>query len=137
MINYMSLLGDFGKAVKSDHIDTCDDTYALVESRRRLVEEESQELLEALEDSLEGRGDLTHTAKELADVLYVVFGTAEALRIPMDEVFLLVHESNMKKVYPDGSPPPQNEWGKFIKPSGWVSPDSKIKILLEGGLPVS
>ena len=124
MIDYMGLLKDFSTAVKSQYIDTCDDTYAMVEGRRRLIEEESQELLEALEDSLAGRGDLAHTAKELADALYVVFGTAETLRIPMDEVFLLVHESNMKKVYPDGSPPPQNEWGKFIKPEGWVSPES-------------
>jgi predicted HAD superfamily Cof-like phosphohydrolase len=37
-------------------------------------------------------------AKELADVLYVVYGTADLLEIPLEAVFTEVHRSNMSKV---------------------------------------
>jgi predicted HAD superfamily Cof-like phosphohydrolase len=55
--------------------------------------EEFFELHEALQE-----GDIEHIAKELADLLYVVYGTADEYGIPMDTVFAQVHVSNMSKL---------------------------------------
>jgi predicted HAD superfamily Cof-like phosphohydrolase len=61
-------------------------------------------------------------AKELADLLYVVYGTAEELGIPLEEVFAKVHESNMSKVWDDGTVH-YNEFGKVLKPNTYSPPD--------------
>jgi predicted HAD superfamily Cof-like phosphohydrolase len=54
-------------------------------------------------------------AKELADLLYVLYGTADELCIPLEDVFNRIHEANMSKVWPDGKVR-YNEYGKIIKP---------------------
>lgn len=60
--------------------------------RARLIMEEAAEVVEALQ-----RADYVGLAKELADLLYVVYGTAVEAGIPLDEVFAEVHRSNMTK----------------------------------------
>ena len=54
--------------------------------RKRLIQEEFEELQEAMEEK-----DLPSIAKELADLLYVVYGTAVSLGIDMEPVFQEVH----------------------------------------------
>ena len=61
--------------------------------RMRLIQEECDELREAL-----AQRDVEAVAKELADVLYVVYGTAVSCGIDMTPVFQEVHRSNMSKV---------------------------------------
>lgn len=48
-----------------------------------------------------GTGDLTNIAKELADILYAVYGTIleHGLQDKMEAVFEEVHRSNMSKDY--------------------------------------
>lgn len=75
--------------------------------RMRLIEEEFQELREALT-----RGEITGVAKELADLLYVVYGTAVSCGIDMEPVFQEVHRSNMTKV--GGH---KRADGKWVKPA--------------------
>jgi predicted HAD superfamily Cof-like phosphohydrolase len=60
-------------------------------------------------------------AKELADVLYVVYGTADLLEIPLEAVFAEVHRSNMSKVV-DGEVI-RREDGKILKPAGYREAD--------------
>ena len=79
--------------------------------------EELKELLDAM-----SREDLVGIADGLADLLYVVFGTAVAYGIPMDEVFAEVHRSNMTKLGPDGKPIIGEE-GKRLKGPGYVPPN--------------
>ena len=55
--------------------------------------------------------NLPGIAKELADLLYVVYGTAVSLGIDMEPVFKEVHRSNMSKV--GGY---KREDGKWVKP---------------------
>jgi predicted HAD superfamily Cof-like phosphohydrolase len=74
--------------------------------RVRLIQEEFDELQEAL-----GRGDAVAVAKELADLLYVVYGTAVSCGIDMEPVFQEVHRSNMSKV--GGH---KRADGKWVKP---------------------
>ena len=52
--------------------------------------------------------------KELADLLYVVYGTAVTFNLPLQEVFEEVHKSNMSKLGDDGRPI-YREDGKVMK----------------------
>jgi predicted HAD superfamily Cof-like phosphohydrolase len=77
--------------------------------RVRLIQEEFDELQEALT-----QGDVAAVAKELADLLYVVYGTAVSCGIDMEPVFEEVHRSNMSKV--GGH---KRADGKWVKPPGY------------------
>ncbi|QSH39068.1 hypothetical protein JXR01_02030 [Candidatus Kaiserbacteria bacterium] len=62
--------------------------------RVKIMHEELQEVEEAMKE-----GDVAHIAKELADLLYTVFGTigAYGLAEKMPAVFDEVHRSNVSK----------------------------------------
>ena len=92
------------------------------ELRERLIDEEFGELREAL-----SHGDLAQIAKELADLLYVVYGTAVSCGIDMEPVFREVHRSNMSKV--GGH---KRADGKWVKPSTY-SPARLEAILQDQG----
>jgi predicted HAD superfamily Cof-like phosphohydrolase len=77
--------------------------------RVRLIQEEFDELRAAL-----GQQDLAGVAKELADLLYVVYGTAVSCGIDLEPVFREVHRSNMSKV--GGH---KRADGKWVKPPGY------------------
>ncbi len=81
--------------------------------RLRLIQEEFDELREAL-----SRPDVPAVAKELADLLYVVYGTAVSCGIDMEPVFREVHRSNMSKV--GGH---KRADGKWVKPPGYSPAD--------------
>lgn len=80
-------------------------------------------LMEEVKEYLEGEenGDLENVAKELADIIYIVCGTAVSYGIPLDKVFDEVHRSNMAKLV-DGKVK-RREDGKILKPDGWTPPD--------------
>ena len=90
--------------------------------RVRLIDEEFGELKESM-----AGGDLAAVAKEMADLLYVVYGTAVSYGIDMDPVFREVHRSNMSKV--GGH---KREDGKWVKPATY-SPARIEPILAEQG----
>ena len=87
--------------------------------RERLIQEEFDELKQAMTHD-----DLAAIAKELADLLYVVYGTAVSYGIDMDPVFREVHRSNMSKI--GGY---KREDGKWIKPPSY-SPAAIAPILV-------
>lgn len=80
--------------------------------RARLIMEEAAEVVTALQTQ-----DYVNLAKELADLLYVVYGTAAEAGIPLDKVFAEVHRSNMTKT------PAKDAGGKVQKGPGYVLPD--------------
>lgn len=82
-------------------------------------------LMEEVKEYLEGeeKEDLENVAKELADIIYIVCGTAVSYGIPLDRVFDAVHASNMAKLV-DGKPVRRDD-GKILKPEGWTPPDIK------------
>lgn len=65
------------------------ETYVL---RLKLMTEEAQELVDAMYEE-----NLEHIAKELADFLYVVYGTEVSYGIDMEPISAEVHRSNMTK----------------------------------------
>jgi predicted HAD superfamily Cof-like phosphohydrolase len=74
--------------------------------RERLIQEEFDELKEAM-----AKQELVAIAKELADLLYVVYGTAVSYGLDMDPVFREVHRSNLSKI--GGY---KRSDGKWVKP---------------------
>lgn len=91
--------------------------------RMNLMQEELDELREAL-----AQRDVEAVAKELADVLYVVYGTAVSCGIDMAPVFREVHRSNMSKV--GGH---RRADGKWIKPPDY-SPARLQPVLAAQGM---
>lgn len=110
-------------------------------TRRTLHDEEHVELVEALEEMRERESWLCSTcqrealeavARELADVVYVAYGTAHALGIDLDAALLEVHRANMSKA---GGP--RRADGKALKPPGFRAPDmsAAVAAALERGAP--
>lgn len=87
------------------------ENYKLLELRRKLIEEEYNEVMFELNATYP---DITKIAKELTDLLYVVYGCGDMLGIPMDDVFEEVHSSNMSKLDELGNPV-YREDGKIMK----------------------
>lgn len=87
--------------------------------RVRLMQEEFDELKEAM-----ATGNLAAVAKEMADLLYVTYGTAVSYGIDMKPVFQEVHRSNLSKVggYKRAD-------GKWVKPPTYSPAD--IESILE------
>lgn len=82
-----------------------------VDFRMLLIAEEFREVLEAtgLQTELQVQRtgealDKAHLLKELADLAYVIYGTAEAFGWDLDEAVRRIHESNMSKLGADGKP---------------------------------
>ena len=101
----------------------------LLDFRMKLIGEESSEVADAitqLGDELPG-GPFLETAKqdvakELADLLYVIYGMASAFDIDIDEAFRRVHKSNMSKLGDDGKPVYRAD-GKVMKGPNYRKPD--------------
>ncbi len=86
--------------------------------RCELIKEEFREYFEA---SFEG--DIIKTADALADLAYVVIGTAVAHGLArFDEIFAEVHRSNMSKLGADGKPIYRAD-GKVLKGPNFTPPD--------------
>lgn len=83
---------------------------AEVELRHRLLAEEFGEYETALKT-----GGVLPIADALADMVYVIYGTALHYGINLDAVLAEVHRSNMTKTGHDG--------GKAIKGPGYQPPD--------------
>lgn len=104
----------------------------LLALRLGLVAEEYKEVAQATTDLGNAlfmkRGDETITKrkeellKELADVLYVVYGFAVTYGWDLDEAFRRTHVSNMSKLGEDGKPILRDD-GKVLKGPNYAKPD--------------
>lgn len=92
--------------------------------RIKLLDEEYYELIEAL-----NWGDKVQIAKELADLVFVVVGTAVVLDIPFNEVFAALQVSNMTKIGPDGKVNLRED-GKVLKGESFKPAEDLIKEIL-------
>lgn len=100
--------------------DDSDENMALLRLRERVMLEEVKEWgLEARYNS-----DIDKRAKELADILYTVFGTiiTEGLQDSIERVFDEVHKSNMSKLGSNGKPVMRAD-GKVLKGPNYKEPD--------------
>lgn len=103
----------FGQRI-SDNPELPDEAERVL--RMKLLIEEFEEYLAAENDD-----DIVEIADALADIIYIVCGTAVSYGIPLDELYNEVHRSNMAKLV-DGKVL-KNNLGKVVKPEGWTPPD--------------
>ena len=82
-----------------------------------LLEEELCEFEDAVEN-----GDLVALADALADLAYVLYGTALTFGVDLDSAVAEVHRSNMSKLGPDGVPILRED-GKVLKGPNFKAPD--------------
>jgi len=85
--------------------------------RITLIESEAGELGDAFREK-----DLVKAADGIGDLLYVTFGTAVEMGLPIDEIFAQIHRSNMTKVCKDGSLL-KDAGGKVLKPATYEPVD--------------
>jgi len=91
----------------------------IVKLRLNLIEEELQELQEAIKQE-----DLLEVADALTDILYVTYGAGHAFGIDLDNCFDEVQKSNMSKLGADGKPI-YNQSGKVMKGPKYFKPNLK------------
>ncbi|MFC8428556.1 MazG nucleotide pyrophosphohydrolase domain-containing protein [Streptomyces sp. NPDC057253] len=121
-VDFEGAVAEFHRAFDVDNrITDPEKLRALLEVRTTLITEEFEEVLDAVEKAQAGVGNsrfpvwaFEHLAKELADLLYVVFGSADLLGIPLGKAFAEVHDSNMSKLGEDGRPILRED-GKVLK----------------------
>ncbi len=109
---------------------------ATLDLRESLVKEECREVGEEfgrLRERLSGSEPisidaLAPLAHELADLLYVTYGTFVALGLPADAIFAKVHRANLAK-----SAGPRRTDGKQLKPAGWKPAD--VLAVIRSGCP--
>ena len=92
-----------------------------VELRHTLHKEEHAELESELHWPSDVFVDRAKLARELADVVYVAFGTAHAFAIDLDAALAEIHRAAMSKL--DPATMVVREDGKIMKPPGFVPPD--------------
>lgn len=95
-----------------------------IQLRRDLLSEEYWEY-----DDAASKNDLVEIADALADMIYIIHGTALVYGIPLDAVFDEVHRSNMSKLDEEGKPL-YREDGKVLKGTLYSPPN--IKEILDG-----
>ena len=91
----------------------------IVELRKKLIDEEFNELKDAIDDR-----DLIEVADALTDILVVTYGAGVAFGINLDKCFEEVHRSNMSKLSEDEKPI-YNEFGKVMKGPNYFRPNLK------------
>ena len=97
----------------------------IVDLRYKLIEEELEELKEAID-----KKDLKEVADALTDILYVTYGAGHAFGINLDKCFEEVQNSNMSKLDENGKPI-YNELGKVMKGPNFFKPN--LEKFINGG----
>lgn len=91
-------------------------------TRCKWMHEEINEFLES--------ETLYEQADAIVDLIYFALGTLVEMGIPPGELFAVVHEANMKKLWADGVPHYGVD-GKTIKPYNWVDPEPQFIEIIE------
>jgi predicted HAD superfamily Cof-like phosphohydrolase len=101
----------------------------LAAHRGELLAEEAAEVAE-----VSVSGPLDRLAHELADVVYVAYGTALVHGIDLDAVIAEIHRSNMTKLGPGGQVTRRDD-GKVLKGEHYEAPDVSAVLRRQGWIP--
>lgn len=76
-----------------------------------------------------GNDPLVEQVDALTDLLYFTYGSFSLLGVDPTQIFDIVHQANMGKLFPDGQPHYHPITNKVLKPENWeqnYAPESKI-----------
>ena len=82
-------------------------------------------MLEEINEFIEAE-EIVEQADAMIDVIYFALGTLVEMGIKPDNLFQIVQDANMSKLWEDGKPHYSDE-GKTIKPPTWIDPHEKLK----------
>ena len=82
-------------------------------------------MLEEINEFIEA-DEIVEQADAMIDLIYFALGTLVEMGIQPDNLFDIVQEANMAKLWPDGTPHYNSE-GKTAKPDGWEDPHAKLE----------
>ncbi len=88
--------------------------------RYNWIKEELDELLDATEQK-----DIYEQTDAFIDIIYFSLGGLVEIGIPPKEIFDIVQNANMSKLWEDGKPKFRDD-GKVVKPPTWEDPHDKI-----------
>jgi len=94
-----------------------------VKNRVEFMREEIQEFIDS-----ENVYDQTDA---MIDLIYFALGTLVEMGVKPKEIFDIVHNANMTKVWADGKVRYREDNGKVIKPPEWEDPYPKIKAAID------
>jgi predicted HAD superfamily Cof-like phosphohydrolase len=97
-------------------------------SRAKWMNEEVAEFLIA--------DNIYEQADAMIDLMYFALGTMVEMGLEADELFEIVQQANMAKLWPDGKPHYNPKDGKVIKPDTWEDPAPKIKAYIDSVIEV-
>lgn len=117
-MNYFNMVREFHETFNQPIGKTVGIT-SRAKLRTDILIEELNEYLQALNCC-----DIVEVADALADMVYIVCGTAVEFGIPFDDVFAEVHRANMSKIMPDGTPLLRED-GKVMKGPDYTPPNIK------------
>ncbi|MBL1228870.1 HAD family hydrolase [Enterococcus sp. BWB1-3] len=95
-----------------------------VDTAEKKILEKGKQIEEVLVDQVDA----------LIDLLYFTYGSFSLLGVDPTELFTIVHEANMGKLFEDGKPRYHEVTHKVLKPDDWeekYAPELKIKAELE------
>ena len=81
-------------------------------------------------DEFRAAETLPQQADAMIDLIYFALGSLVEMGVKPAELFRIVHEANMTKLWPDGQPHYGVD-GKVIKHHGWKDPDPRLRKELE------
>jgi predicted HAD superfamily Cof-like phosphohydrolase len=84
-------------------------------------------MMEEIREFLEAK-TLTEQADAMIDVMYLALGTLVEMGVRPEELFRIVHEANMSKLWEDGKPRYRESDGKVIKPPTWQDPEPLLSM---------
>ncbi|MCL1858365.1 MAG: hypothetical protein FWF92_03945 [Oscillospiraceae bacterium] len=90
-----------------------------VKNRVEFMREEIQEFIDSK--------NIYDQADAMIDLIYFALGTLVEMGVKPKEIFDIVHEANMTKIWSDGKVHYREDNGKVIKPPEWEDPYVKIK----------
>ncbi len=121
------------EAVREFHqafgLPTSDTPISLTEDRANKryawMLEEINEFLVAVKEQ-----DIVEQADAMIDTIYFALGTLVEMGVQPGELFDIVQNANMSKLWEDGKPH-YNEMGKVVKPEGWENPHPKLQLAIK------
>lgn len=116
--------------------------YATANNEQQVFQEMVAELHEKVEEAVakierkqESVADpLIGQVDALLDLLYFTYGSFVLMGVNPEPIFAIVHQANMKKLFPDGKPHYDPKTHKILKPADWeerYAPEPQIAAELE------
>jgi predicted HAD superfamily Cof-like phosphohydrolase len=86
-------------------------------------------MIEELEE-FHRAGSIHDQADAMVDLIYFALGTLVEMGVRPGRLFDIVHEANMKKLWPDGKVHYAQD-GKVMKPPTWTPPEPQLMVEID------